>query len=71
MLPRRRGIDRRNVEQLEFAGFRQSFAQLIADPHQAVMFVGPRAVDLTLKAGIEQFEIEHRDLRRIGKRRRS
>ena len=35
----RRSIHRGNVEQLELAGFRQSFAQLIADPHQAVMLV--------------------------------
>jgi hypothetical protein len=66
----RRSIDRGNVEQMELAGFGQFLAQLIADAHQPSLLVGPRSVHFALKAGIDQFEIEHRDLGRIGMNRR-
>jgi hypothetical protein len=43
---------------------------LIADAHQPTLLVGPRTVHLALQARIDQFEIEHRDLGRIGMNRR-
>lgn len=62
-------IDRRDVEQIEPAGLRQLPTQLIADAQQSVVFVGSRAVNLALQAGIHQFEVENREFRWIGMRR--
>ena len=44
-------IDRRDVEKAELAGLNQFLAQLIADAHQPIPFIGPRSIHLTLKAG--------------------
>lgn len=65
----RRSIDRRDVEDRKFSGFRQCLAQLIACAHQPPLFVGPRPIHLALKAGVHQFKIKHGDFGWIGARR--
>jgi hypothetical protein len=66
----RRSIDRCNVEEDELAGFRQRPTQLIARAHQPALLIPPRSVYFALKAGIDQFEVEHCDFGRIGACRR-
>lgn len=66
----RRSIDRRNVEEDELAGFRQRLAHLIARAHQPALLIRPRSLHFTLKTGIHQFEIKHRDFGRVGTCRR-
>ena len=63
-------IDRRNVENGKFSGFRHRLAQLIAGVHQPPLFVRPRPIHFALQAGIDQFEVEHSDFERIGMCRR-
>ena len=70
MAAMRRSVDRRNVEEDELAGFRQGPAQLVACAHQPSLLVRPRPLYFALKAGVHQFEIKHRNFRRVGTRRR-
>ena len=60
---------RRDVEKLELAGILQLRAHQIADAYQPVVLVGLRPPHLALEAGIEQFEIENGEFRRLGARR--
>ena len=66
----RRSIDRSDVEQAEPAELGEFPAQLVAGAPQPFMLVIPRPVYLTLQAGINQFEIEYGDFRRVGMSRR-
>src|SRR6266850_6147351 len=61
-----RNLHRRDVEELELAGFRQLPAHLITDADQSIMLVGLRPPHLTFEARIQQFEIEDSEPRRIG-----
>ena len=62
----RRSIDRRNVEEDELAGFRQRLSHLIACAHQPALLIRPRSLHFTLKTGVHQFEIKHRNFGRVG-----
>jgi len=66
----RRSIYRRDVEDDEFSISRQRFAQLFGDVLQPPLFVHLRSIHFALQAGIEQFEVEHSGLKRVGMYRR-
>ena len=44
-------------------------ARLIAGGHQPAVLIATRSIDSTPQAGAHQFEVEHRDFRRIGANR--
>src|ERR1700749_2363600 len=62
----RRSIDRRDVDDLELAGLAKFLAYEIAAPHQPIMFVSLRSIELPGKAGVDHLEIEHRKFWRLG-----
>lgn len=62
-------MDRRDIENDEFSGFRQRFSELIAGVLQPPLLVRAWSIHFALQAGINQLEIKHSNFGRICMRR--
>lgn len=65
MLPCAAALTGDDVEDDEIVGFRQRPTLLIACAHEPALLVRPRSVHFPLQAGVDQFEIKHRNFGRV------